>query len=129
MLAEYPNLPLVQERFQNAIYERLLEKKAEIQREKETENRHIFWIGPKYRADVFMQTWANTAGGFQEPGMVSGQALTEQYTTVMYEQVTEIYGVFFGNRLCYLVDNANDAFLEDLKNRNMCCLGDAKNRY
>ncbi len=33
--------------------------------------------------DMFPQVWPNTAGGFSEPGMMSGQAFTTTITTVM----------------------------------------------
>ena len=93
---------------------------------------------PKYRAEVFCQLWPNTAGGFDAPGMCSGQAFTNQYTTVMemtwsirrddgsfYDSTDEIYGVFFGNRLAYLISNPAEIFFADKLHRNMKCLGDS----
>ena len=83
---------------------------------------------PSLKADVFMQTWANTATGFDMFSVASGQAFTDEYTTVMelswcdkemkYVE-DKIYIVFFGNRLAYMYLNPNEQFFEDLKNRNM----------
>ena len=89
-------------------------------------------VYPTIKADVFMQTWANTATGFDADGVVSGQAFTDEYTTVMemswckrdvakfiIDVSDKIYIVFFGNRLAYMYLNPNKQFFEDLKNRNM----------
>lgn|GEM_PF-549160 len=70
---------------------------------------------------AFTQCWSSTAGGFSEPGMFAGQAITTTLTTVMKVTLadTVFYGVFFGNQPAYLVDNANALFLKDLKNKQL----------
>lgn len=82
-----------------------------------------FWQPQAELVDMFPQTWTNTAGGFSEPGMMSGRAFTTQYTTVMrvYMSVAkkEYYGVFFDNKPAYLVDNANELFFDDLKEHRL----------
>lgn len=79
---------------------------------------------------TFPQTWSNTATGFQRSGMMSGQAITNEYTTVVeasgFTDTSHhrFYFVFFGNGLAYMVTNPSDIFYEDLKNMNMKCVGD-----
>lgn len=82
-----------------------------------------FWKPQVELVDMFPQTWSDTAGGFSEPGMVTGQAFTTEITTVMkvyvHDTKEEYYGVFFGNRPAYIVDHANEMFFEDLKNHRI----------
>lgn len=83
--------------------------------------------------DMFPQTWPSTAGGFSEPGMFSGQALTTELTTVMrvyiYTSKTNYYGVFFGNKPAYIIDNENADFVKDLKEHSLKSKHDAQEVY
>lgn len=94
MRTKLPNLELIQERFYNHI-------KSEL-------NNLNY---PEFELTVFLQTWGSTALGF---GGVGGQAMTSAYTTVIWEENTGIYGVFFGERLAYVIENPNIVFLDDL---------------
>lgn len=121
----YPNLELIEYKFWEKV---------------KTEYGLSGHIIPEFKFDMFLQTWPNTATGFDKEGCFSGQALTEEYTivvelnmkawyrsegTVNYKKVdTVIYGVFFNNDLGYIVENPNDNFYEDLKNRNMKSIRD-----
>ena len=86
---------------------------------------------------MFSQTWASTAGGFERPGMFAGAAMTTEYTTVikaMYSILDEhkekvFYGVFFGNRPAYLVENPTDEFFTDLEKKRMKSAYDARKAY
>lgn len=82
---------------------------------------------------VFSQIWGSTCTGFDitKDGspVLSGCAMTKEYTTVMHELLTDTYIVFFGEKLCYKVTNANAEFFEDLQNRQMASLSEAKRRY
>ncbi len=82
---------------------------------------------------VFPQIWGSTATGFDvtEDGQaaVGGCAMTKEYTTIVYEKCTETYVVFFGGRACYKVTNAKDAFFEDMRERNMASLSEAREKY
>lgn len=80
--------------------------------------------------DTFRQTWMNTGCGWTEPMQITGQALTEDYTTVASIQKTVpngtakmkekwAYVVFFGNKGAYTVTDPKPEFFEDLKNRRM----------
>lgn len=82
---------------------------------------------------VFSQVWGNTCTGFDiapdgSPA-IGGCAMTKEYTTVIHETVTDCYCVFFGDRPCYKVTNANQNFHEDLMKRQMASLSEAKERY
>lgn len=83
--------------------------------------------------EVFSQMWGSTSTGFDvtdtgEP-TVGGSAMTEEYTVVIHERTSDCYCVFFGEQPCYKVTNANEDFLNDLRNHNMASLSEAKKRY
>lgn len=84
-------------------------------------------------AIVFPQIWGSTCTGFDvskdgSPA-IGGCAMTKEYTTVFHELLTDTYIIFFGERICYKVTNANAEFYEDLQKRNMASLSEAKRRY
>lgn len=91
----------------------------------------------EYSADMFPQSWASTAGGFEEPGMMAGQMITTEYTTVMElrlfigKEAVEhcFWGVFFGDKPAYLVFDPKEQFFKDLKNRRMKSRYEAKDAY
>lgn len=82
---------------------------------------------------VFSQVWGNTCTGFDittdGSPTIGGCVMTKEYTTVIHETVTDCYCVFFGDRPCYKVTNANQNFHEDLMKRQMASLSEAKERY
>ena len=86
-----------------------------------------------FDAQVFPQLWSNTCTGFDimEDGSPAwgGSAFTKEYTTVMHETNTDTYVVFFGDRPCYKVADANEKFLADLAARSMAPLSEAKKNY
>lgn len=86
-------------------------------------------ISPDFDVEVFSQVWSNTAIGFDEPNTVSGQAITEAYTTVVHERITDTYVVFFDNKPCYKVNDPNDVFMDDLKNHHLKGIAEAKEKY
>lgn len=116
---KYPNLELIEKTFK----EKVGEKYPDIFN-KTDERFHI------YTADMFSQIWSNTATGFDLEPLYSGQAFTNEYTTVMrLDYLIPInnnafvpkllYGVFFGNRLAYILRNPNQKFEFDLRDRQM----------
>lgn len=88
-----------------------------------------YFITPDFDIDVFSQTWGNTATGFDNPNVISGQAFTDAYTTVVHERVTDTYIVFFDNKPCYKVNDANKAFMNDLDRRHLKGITEAKEVY
>lgn len=94
-----PCLPLIVERHINAVRARGEEYKY-----------------PELEVEVFPQTWGSTALGF---GGIGGQAMTSAYTTVVSDYHEGWYGVFFGERLAYLIRNPNRMFFDDLCKRQM----------
>ncbi len=131
MKARYPNLELIEYKFKQFVFS-------------EGEGILKNTCFPTFRADVFIQTWADTATGFNLKSGFAGQALTDEYTTVIemrWRVYTDddkrkwrdcddvIYGVFFGNELAYVFINPKEQFFEDLKNRKMLAQREAMGTY
>ena len=103
MTAEYPNLQLLDYLFRTSMKQRL---------------------GDEYKykpvnAHVFPQVWPNTAGGFSAPGIISGQAFTKEYTTVMFCEDFNMAFVAFGNEPAYMIRFPNETFMKDFEAKNM----------
>ena len=88
-----------------------------------------YFLVPDFDVEVFSQTWSNTATGFDGPNTMSGQAITDAYTTVMHECITNTYVVFFDNKPCYKVNDPNECFMNDLKNHCLKGIAEAKDAY
>lgn len=87
----------------------------------------------EFDVQMFPQTWGSTCTGFDvcsdgTPAM-GGQAITKEYTTIFFEPISKTYFVFFGDRFCYLVQDANKVFLKDLQKKNLKPLSQAKLVY
>lgn len=65
---------------------------------------------------VFTQGWGSTSLGFSGIG---GDAVTIAYTIVVQCKGTNVVGVYFGNRLAYIVLKPNQLFWTDLEKCNM----------
>ena len=121
---KYPDLELIEQTFKEKVKEKY----------PSAFDANSQWI--KCTADMFMQTWSNTATGFDLEPVCSGQAFTDEYTTVMelewYElssvdnklHTKYLYGVFFGNKLAYILKNPNQKFEFDFRDR---CMNSQKN--
>lgn len=106
----------------------LVEYKATLYIKKENPS-----LRPEFDIITFPQTWGNTCGGNDitasgEP-VIAGNAMTKEYTTVVHELNSNLYFIFFANHPCYLVENANENFLKDLKDRAIAAHSIAKERY
>ena len=119
----YPNLPLIEERFKSAIAKEIKEKKEQGKQEGK------YMPSPHFSAIVFPETFPNSAGVFFDTGTVSGQAMTEQYITVMHESLTDIYAVFGGDRIAYVVEDPSETFFNDLDSRQIRTIGGARKAY
>ena len=86
-----------------------------------------------FTIETFPQTWGSTCTGFDITedgrGTFGGCAMTTEYTTVVHEENTNSYLVFFGDSPCYAVYNPKKAFYEDLKERHLVSLSESKERY
>lgn len=102
MRTELPCLPLIQERFWNAIKDELSDEEKKYY--------------PEFEMNMFLQTWGDTSLGF---GGVGGQAMTSAYTTVVTDVYSGWCGVFFGERLAYKIKDPNQKFYEDVHNGQM----------
>lgn len=86
-----------------------------------------------FTIETFPQIWGSTCTGFDitEDGKatIGGCAMTTEYTTVVHEENTNFYVVFFGDRPCYAVHNPTKEFYEDLIDRNLASLSESKEMY
>lgn len=127
MNPRYPNLELIEYKAKQALAADP-EFKAEFEKQSK-----FMKLPPDFDVIVFPQMWGSTCTGFDvcpdgSPA-IGGCAMTKEYTTVVHELITDCYCVFFGDRACYKVTNANEDFINDLKNRSMASLSEAKKRY
>lgn len=121
---KYPNLQLIEKTFKEKVKKRYPEVFDEA-----TTKYH------KCYARMFAQNWSSTATGFDLEEVCSGQAFTDEYTTIMFLNWWEkdkdfwnpkgdICGVFFGNRLAYILKNPNQKFEFDFRDG---CMNSQKN--
>lgn len=86
-----------------------------------------------FTIETFPQLWGSTCTGFDvtEGGKatIGGSAMTTEYTTVVREESTETYVIFFGDRVCYAVHSPTKEFYDDLKERHLVSLSKSKERY
>ena len=75
---------------------------------------------------TFPQMWGSTALGFD---VIGGQAMTEAYTTVVHERVTNTFVIFFGEKPCYSLIDPTEEFFGDLKNLRIAGINEARERY
>lgn len=128
MNARYPNLELLEYKAGAALSRD--EEFLKIFEEKKKNKKYVY---AEIDAVVFPQIWGSTCTGFDvtEDGSPAwgGCAMTKEYTTVFHELLTDTYIIFFGEKMCYKVTNANAEFYEDLQKRQMASLSEAKRRY
>lgn len=128
MNARYPNLELLEYKARVALSrdEEFLKIFEEMKKNKK-------YVYAEIDAVMFPQIWGSTCTGFDvtENGSpaLGGCAMTKEYTTVLHELLTDTYIIFFGEKMCYKVTNANAEFYEDLQKRQMASLSEAKRRY
>ena len=121
MYPKYPNLPLLENKFLMYLKE-------------DNSCKHIELDGKEYPKcsfeclGVFLQTWPNTAGLFEDGGC-SGQALSSYYTTVFIEHESHHIAVYQNNELVYVLTGMNKAFQEDLNNHTIEPIKIARTRY
>ena len=128
MNARYPNLELLEYKARVALSRD--EEFLKIFEEKKKNKKYVY---AEIDAVVFPQIWGSTCTGFDvtengSPGL-GGCAMTKEYTTVLHELITDTYIIFFGEKMCYKVTNANAEFYGDLQKRQMASLSEAKRRY
>ena len=114
MKTEYPNLPLIEER-----------SKITLALVKELG----YDSDAKFTARVFKQTWPVSNDSSSTTGVLSEPSFIDQYTTVMHEERTNNYLIFFGNEYAYRVYNPTEAFYRDFAQMHMASSEEAKNRY
>lgn len=116
-----PNLELME------FKARLFLKENEVYKKKKTEKESVFRDNMVFDAEMFPQWWGSTCGPFDidkngNP-VVACSAMTKMYTTVFHETTTDMYVIFFGDSLGYMIHDAKSQFVEDLKEHNLASLG------
>lgn len=128
MNARYPNLELLEYKARVALSQD--EEFLKLFEEKKRNNKYAY---AEIDAVMFPQIWGSTCTGFDvtEDGSpaIGGCSMTKEYTTVLHELCTDTYIIFYGEKICYKVTNANAEFYEDLRARRMASLSEAKKRY
>lgn len=136
MKAKLPNLELLEYQAVQTFLKDEEKLKEYIERRKEmgfplSKKSKLMYID--LSCELFKQVWGSTCTAFdvdeQGCAVIAGQAMTEAYTVVFFEPLTETYIVFIDNRPCYIVSNANEKFINDLKERNLESLSRAKLYY
>ena len=84
--------------------------------EHECWNREGKYFAMETEMRMFPQTWGSTALGFDGIG---GSAMTSAYTVVCYDWGSNYWGVFFGERLAYIIKDPNDEFHKDMREGQM----------
>lgn len=129
--AEYPDLKLCEYIFKSYLNKDEDWKKKVKEIFDTDKTPHMTCIS--FDAVVFPQMWGNTAAGIDcdEDGnpYMAGQALTKEYTTVIKENLTNTYAVFFGENLGYVVTDATPKFFKDLDKRNMAGRYESRRKY
>ena len=123
-IKEYPDFKMLE----NILMNNVLKSHPELKEDIDLYNFDI---------EMFPQTWSSTAGGFEEPGMMSGQAMTTEYTSVIKLTIIRkdrksfvYYGVFFGNKPAYMVEEPiKGKFFKDLKEHTIKSKYEAKKKY
>ena len=132
-----PNLELLEYQFKH-ILSGDTEWNKKLEEKKQANTRNILNSNYKYFClsfdiEVFPQIWGSTTTAFditkEGHPTIGGQMLTKAYTTVIKENFTETYGVFVDNKLCYIVTEPTEKFYEDLRNKSMQTLKNAKELY
>ena len=118
MYTEYPNLPLLEEKFLN-------EAKEDIEKAKDKAGFYY----PDLQFEVFRQAWPTSLGGFYRKDEFSKMDLIFQYTSVLYDARINFYGVAFGNRIAYWTICPNEAFMNDFRNQEMKDIENAAQAY
>lgn len=79
----------------------------------------------RYEVDLFTQMWGSTTLGF---GGIGGASMTEAYTVVITGR-DYISWVFFNGHFAYRVPYTCETFREDLRDRRVLSVKQAKENY
>ncbi len=123
MKAKLPNLELLE--FKAKMY---LLNTEEFNKRKNEKQDSFYKNNIILDAMVFPQMWGSTCGPFDidkngNPVM-AGDAMTQMYTTVFHETTVDMYVVFFGDSVGYIIYDAKDGFYNDLKRNQLVSLGE-----
>jgi hypothetical protein len=80
-----------------------------------------------FSVQMFPQVWSSTAGAFCNRNTVAGACMTMQYTTIITLNIIArkdveshtFFGIFFGNKLGYIIEHPTKKFFDDMHKHNM----------
>lgn len=97
---------------------------------------NVYKLHPEFKSNVFTeaisvqvfpQVWSSIAGAFYRQNTFAGAAMTMQYTTIVTLNIITrknakshtFFGVFFKDKLGYIIDNPSNKFFEDINKHHM----------
>ena len=135
MSCKYPNFELLEYKFLNLLKENGTYKSRLAEAEEQARNNigHKMRLAPFVVAESWLQTWPSTNLAFDvdEAGntLIGGQAFSSAYTVVMHEFTTDMYGIFIDDIPFLIIWNPSEEFFNDVKNRRIRYLSEAREIY
>lgn len=127
MKIKLPNLELLEYQAKLALKNNnILKAKRRLYYEKEG---YEFYGDIELTCEMFSQIWETTNTAFDLDENNAPKSHTTTYTVVFYERVCNVYVVFVDNKLCYVVDNPNEFFKEDLSKHELRGIREAREFY
>ena len=128
MRTKLPNLELIEYKAFNFILDLIGHKSIKTMGDERITRK---WLD--FDIIMFPQEWGSTCGGLDvmpDGGTAfGGMEMIKEYTTVVHEMKMDMYLVFFGNHMGYMVTEAPPKFFEDLNAHNMAPMSEAMDRY
>lgn len=127
MKIKLPNLELLEYQAKLALKNNnILKAKRRIYYEKEG---YEHYGDIELTCEMFSQLWENSNTAFDLEEKKGPKIQTTAYVVVFYERVCNAYIVFVDNKLCYIVDNPNEFFKEDLQKHELRGIREAQEFY
>ena len=127
MKIKLPNLELLEYQAKLALKNNnILKAKRRIYYEKEG---YEFYGDIELTCEMFSQLWENSNTAFDLDEKKGPKIHTTAYVVVFYEKICNVYIVFVDNKICYIVDNPNEYFKEDLQKHELRGIREAQEFY
>lgn len=127
MKIKLPNLELLEYQAKLALKNNnILKAKRRIHYEKEG---YEHYGDIELYCEMFSQLWENSNTAFDLEEKEGPKVQTLAYVVVFYEKICNVYIVFVDNKICYIVDNPNEYFKEDLLKHELRGIREAREFY
>lgn len=97
---------------------------------------NVYKLHPEFKRNVFIeaisvqmfpQVWSSIAGAFYKRNTFAGASMTMQYTTIITLNIIArkdaeshtFFGIFFGNKLGYIIEYPTKEFFDDMHKHHM----------